>query len=243
MEPPDRAVPPRLRPHPYSCTSLWWKEHTSTRLSRSVAPPRSHHTMWCAWVNRRTPHPGNRHSRSRYLSWRISHSGGSRVTRPRPTTWPARSSITVWTRPVQQQAPGGLGVDGRASLDLTPSRAFNEPLEAGVDDHGGPVRIGFGADAGRTQGHQGVGPPGVHAPAILSPRHDRKLLCQTLQCLGHHRPLAAGSSADSPNLDDSAKYHQDRVRACSASWASWRDRLARSPLVPDRSAGHPPGPR
>src|SRR6266511_4654674 len=26
------------------------------------------------------------------------------------------------------------------------------------------------------------------------------------------------------------KYHQDRVRACSASWASWRDRLARSPL-------------
>ncbi len=43
-------------------------------------------------------------------------------------------------------------------------------------------------------------------------------------------PWAAGSSADGPNLDDSAKYHQDTDRACSASRASCSDRLRRSPF-------------
>ena len=52
-------------------------------------------------MNRRAPHPGKMHSRSRYFSWRVIHSGGSRLIRPRPTTWPARSSSTTWIRPWQ----------------------------------------------------------------------------------------------------------------------------------------------
>src|SRR6266542_555295 len=171
MEPPDRAVPPRLRPHPYSCTSLWWKEHTSTRLSRSVAPPRSHHTMWCAWVNRRAPHPGKVHSRSRYLSWRIIHSGGSRVTRPRPTTWPARSSITVWTRPVHSRRRAVSGwMAGPPSIShppvpsTSPSRRAWMITVARSGSGSAPMRAehrATRASALRASTHQPSSPPGM----------------------------------------------------------------------------------
>src|SRR6266508_5532683 len=92
--------PPGRRPtdHPYSWTSLWWKLHTRIRLSRSVRPPRCHHTPWWAWVNRRVPQEGSVHSPwSRWRSWRSIHSVGSRDIRPTPTARPEESSATTWT--------------------------------------------------------------------------------------------------------------------------------------------------
>src|SRR5207244_8183448 len=66
-----------------------------TRLLRSVGPPRDHHRMWCALVNRRVPHPGNRHSPSRWRSVRIIAGEGSLELRPRRRGFPPESSITI----------------------------------------------------------------------------------------------------------------------------------------------------
>src|SRR6266511_2742563 len=70
-----------------------------------------------------------------------------------------------------------------------------------------------------------------HSPS--SPGMTGSLSARRSKACATTAPSAAGSSADSPNLEFSSKYHHDSDRACSASWASANDRLARSafPLI------------
>src|SRR5207245_8660401 len=55
--------------------------------------------MCCASVNRRVPHPGNRHSPSRWRSVRIIAGEGSLELRPRRRGFPPESSITICSLP------------------------------------------------------------------------------------------------------------------------------------------------
>jgi hypothetical protein len=98
-----------MSPHPSSWTSRWWNEQTSTRLSSSVGPPLLRHLTWWAWMNRRCPHPGNTHSRSRYFSWRSIPSEGSLFIRPSRMVCPERSSTTTWTRAVHSSPVATAG--------------------------------------------------------------------------------------------------------------------------------------
>src|SRR6266542_6025019 len=178
-------------------------------------------------MNRLAPHPWKVHSRSRYFSWRI-HSGGSRVIRPRQTTRPAPSSSTVWIRPVQARRRTVWGwMAGPPSISHPPRSTDRLSTRAWTTT---VARSGSGSEAIRAEHNatrasalRASAPQPSSSPGITGSCSARRsnVLATT--------PWAAGSSADSPNREFSAKYHQDTDRACSASRASWRDRPARSP--------------
>src|ERR671919_722352 len=228
----QRAVPSLslLTPHPYSCTSLWWNVHTRRRLSRSVGPPFSHQWMWWATVNLRAPHPGNRHSLSRYRRWRIIHEEGSRPILPRPRRFPEKSWITVWTRESQRSLLAVSGwITGPPSSSHPPSPEEMASRWAWTTTvaRSGSASAAIRAEHRATRASallastwQGSSSPGI--TGTFSARRSRAFWTTA--------PSAAGSSAWRPNLLFSSKYHHERDRAFSASRVSWIDRWARSPL-------------
>ena len=143
----------------------------STRLSRSVRPPRDHQTMWCALANAVEPHPGNRQPRSRCRSCRIMAADGSRLVRPNATASPASFSATTWTRASHASrwsASGGITAPCSVS-DVAPPR---ERLERRMDHHGRPIGVGVAGDALGTQRQQGVGAASFDEGPIVLGGHD-----------------------------------------------------------------------
>ncbi len=77
------------RQRAYSCTKVWCRRQSRTRLSRSVAPPSTQCSMWCASRNLVWVQLGNAHQRwSRISSARRIPVGTERVLRPVRTTRP-----------------------------------------------------------------------------------------------------------------------------------------------------------
>ena len=177
---------------PPSCTSRWWNEQSRTRLSRSVRPPRLHHRTWWACVNRRFSQPGNRHSRSRWRSWRIIGADGTRVSRPRRSGSPLAVFGHDLDPAVAREPPGGLRRDHRAVLDLGVPLGAREGLERCVHHDRGAVGIGVARDPGRAERHERVGPSGVDALETFLSRHRRHRVGQAGQRLRDEHALIGG---------------------------------------------------
>jgi hypothetical protein len=143
-------------------------------------------------VNRRAPHPGNRHSRSRWrnLAKQPRRHLATQSTDAQDVAIPIfRDRLHPG---VAQQAPDRLGMDHWAALDLAAAGVFLQAVQPRVHHDGGSIGFRIGCDPRRTQRHQGVGPASGGVHLALFTGHRRDPLCLPFQGVHDHRSGRGG---------------------------------------------------
>ena len=88
-----------------------------------------------------------------------------------------------------QEPLDALGLDHRPALDLAGPGGRHQSVQLRVHDHGRPIRIGVGRDAGRADRDEGVGSPRGGETGLLLLGHLRDLFCHALDRTHDDRSL------------------------------------------------------
>jgi hypothetical protein len=179
-------------------------------------------------VNLRAPHPGNRHSRSRWRSARTIAALGSRRVRPRASGVPEASSTITWifaSHPRRCRAGGSTTPPPPSSSPGPPVRASSGACTTIVGGSVARTAPGPAASPAASSAH----PPAHSATRPSARRAVSKAPPSSPGSTGTRAamrsiarattmPWSAGSSPDRPRRLPSSVHHQSRNRAPSV----WR---------------------